>query len=169
MSTHAADIKATHWRVDPSRSSVEFRVKMLFGMMTAKGRFTRYEGTLDLSDDPAIELAIETESLDTGNKRRDKHLRSPDFFGAEEHPSVRFVSHSATLDGDRLDVRGRLHAAGGSMPLELHAALRRDGDELEFEAAALADQRQLGMTWNFLGTVHSPVRLMVKGRLVRAT
>ena len=81
---------------------------------------------------------------------RDKHLRSADFFDVENHPQVRFVSDSATLDGERLKVRGRLYAAGTSMPLELEASLRRVGDELEVDARTYGDHRKLGMshgTW----------------------
>lgn len=173
MQPHAAglirtpDIETTRWRIDPARSTVEFHVKATWGLSTVPGRFSRYQGTLDLSQRPAIELTIEAESLDTGNQKRDAHLRSPDFFDAETHPYVRFVSESATLDGDRLNVRGRLHARGGSVPLELDVALRRAGEELEVEAATLVDRRQLGMTWNMLGTVGSSSRLVVKGRLVQ--
>jgi polyisoprenoid-binding protein YceI len=102
----------------------------------------------------------------TKNEKRDTHLRSPAFFGAESHPYVRFVSHSATLEDDRLKVRGRLHAAGKVLPLELDATLRRVGDELEVEAITDADHRQLGLTWKW-GMPLSPSRLIVKGRLVQ--
>jgi polyisoprenoid-binding protein YceI len=79
---------------------------------------------------------------------------------------VRFVSHGATLDGERLAVRGELHARGRSVPLELNGTLRRIGDEIEIEATTEADHRQLGMTWNWMGTIGTPTRLMVSGSLV---
>ena len=173
MSTHAGDpvaassIEQTIWRIDPDRSSVEFNAKSLWGIATVKGRFSRYQGTLQLSGEPAIELTIEADSLDTKNKKRDQHLRSPDFFDAEQHPYVRFVSESAALEGERLTVRGRLHARGASMPLDIDATLRRAGDELEIEAVTVADHHQLGMTWNVLAVVSTPSKLIVKGRLVR--
>jgi polyisoprenoid-binding protein YceI len=173
MSIHAADIvgspsiEKTRWRIDPRRSSVEFHAKTFWGLSTVKGRFSGYQGTLDLSRQPAVELTIEADSLDTRHEKRDTHLRSPDFFAAEKHPYVRFVSESATLDGDKLTVRGRLHARGSSMPLELDATLRRIGDELEIEAATHADHHGLGMTWNKLAMLRTPSRLMVRGRLVQ--
>jgi polyisoprenoid-binding protein YceI len=175
MSTHATDaidtssIKTTRWRIDPTRSSVEFHAKMFWGIATVKGRFSQYQGTLDLSADPAIELTIGAASLDTKNKKRDEHLRSPDFFGAEMHPHVRFVSEAAALDGERLMVRGRLHARGATMSLSIEATLRRGGDELEVEAVTEADHHQLGMTWDKMGMLGTPSKLMVKGRLVRDT
>jgi polyisoprenoid-binding protein YceI len=173
MSTRAADtvdttdITTTPWRIDSMRSSVEFHARALWGMSTVKGRFSRYHGTLDLGAEPEIQLTMEAASLDTRNKRRDDHLRSPDFFDAERHPYVRFVSEAAELDGERLMVRGRLHARGTSMPLSVEATLRTVGDELEVEAVTDADHHLLGMTWNAIGMVRTPSKLMVKGRLVR--
>jgi polyisoprenoid-binding protein YceI len=173
MTTHATEpvstpsIEKTTWRIDPDRSSVEFNVKTFGGIATVKGHFSRYQGTLGLSGTPAIDLTIEADSLDTKNKRRDKHLRSPDFFDADQHPYVRFVSESAALEGERLKVRGRLHARGASMPLDIDATLRRAGDELEVEAVTVADHHQLGMTYRLLGLVGTPSKLVVKGRLVR--
>jgi polyisoprenoid-binding protein YceI len=166
-SNHTRGITSTRWRIDPMRSRVEFRVKTFLGIATVKGSFSSYHGTLDLETQPAIELIVEGDSLDTRNYKRDEHLRSPDFFGVETHPYVRFVSDSVALDGERLTVRGRLHARGASMPLSLEATLRRIDDELEIEAVAEADHRELGMTYNKLGMVGTPSKLMVKGRLVR--
>ena len=155
------------WRIDPTRSSVEFRTPTLWGLATVTGRFETYEGTLDLQQNPAIELTIDAASLDTHLGFRDKHLRSSDFFDAAEHPRVKFVSDSATLDGERLKVRGRLHAAGESIPLELDASLRAVGDELEVDAKTLADHRELGMSHGLLGMIRTPSELIVHGRLVR--
>jgi polyisoprenoid-binding protein YceI len=155
------------WRLDPARSSVEFEVPHFYGLITVKGRFDRYQGILDLGERPSAELTIDAASIDTGNAKRDKHLRSEDFFGVEDNPHVRFVSEAVTLDGDLLRVRGRLHAAGGEVPLEIDANLREVDGELEIEAAADAAQRELGMTWNPLRISRSPTRLLVRGRLVR--
>jgi polyisoprenoid-binding protein YceI len=160
-------IEPMRWRIDPARSSVEFHVPHFYGLITVKGRFERYEGTLSLAEIPAIQLTIDADSLNTKNIKRDKHLRSADFFDIEHHPQVRFVSDSATLNGERLEVSGRLHAAGKSIPLDLEATLRRDGEELELETATFADQRQLGMTWSPLGIARTPSKLVLRGRLVQ--
>jgi polyisoprenoid-binding protein YceI len=165
--TNAFEIENSRWRIDPARSSVEFHVPFLYGLQRVEGRFERYHGMLDLHKEPAIELTIEGASVNTGNPQRDKHLRSADFFDVENHPQVRFVSDRAVLAGEALQVSGRLEAAGKSIPLEIDARLRRDGDELEIDAITLADQRQLGMTWSPLGILRSPSKLIVHGRLIR--
>jgi polyisoprenoid-binding protein YceI len=155
------------WRLDPARSSLEFHVRHFYGLTTVHGRFGSYEGVLDLSGEPSVELTIDAATLDTKNPKRDKHLRSPEFFDVERHPEVRFVSDSAELEGETLRVRGRLHAAGKHVPVEVDATLRAVDDELETEATTEVDHRKLGMTWSPLGTLRPPSTLVVRGRLVR--
>ena len=163
----APSIAQATWRIDPTRSRVEFQVPHFWGLATVTGRFSRYHGTLRLSGTPAVELIVEAGGLDTRNRRRDAHLRSPAFFDAERHPRIRFASDNATLDGERLAARGALYARGASIPLGIDATLRRAGEEIEVEAVAEADHRALGMTWNWLGMIRSPSRLVVHARLVR--
>jgi polyisoprenoid-binding protein YceI len=157
------------WRLDPAQSTVEFHVPHFYGLMTVKGRFDRYEGALDLSATPAVELTIEANSLDTKQRKRDEHLRSDDFFNVADHPQVRFLSDAAALEGDTLKVSGRLHAAGKHLPMQVEATLRDVGidGELAIEATALADHRELGMVWSPLGILRAPSKLIVQGRLVR--
>jgi polyisoprenoid-binding protein YceI len=173
MSIHATDPSAipdvgrTRWRIDPTRSSVEFHVPNFWGLATVKGKFERYDGTLELYKAPMIELTIDAASLNTNNKKRDTHLRSGDFFDVDDYPQVGFVSDSATFSGQQLKVRGHLHAAGKSIPVDLDATVRPVGDELEVEAETHANHRHLGMTWNRLGMLRTPSKLIVHGRLVQ--
>jgi len=173
MSTHATDdaaipeVDRTRWRIDPTRSSVEFHAPNFWGLATVKGKFERYDGTLELYKTPAIELTIDAASLNTNNKKRDTHLRSGDFFDVANHPQVRFVSDSATLSGQQLKVRGHLHAAGKSIPVDLDATVIPVGDELAVEAETHANHQHLGMTWNRLGMLRTPSKLIVHGRLVQ--
>ena len=91
-SVGAPDIENTVWRIDPERSSVEFHSKAFYGIGTVKGHFSRYQGTLHLTGEPAIELTIEADSLDTKHKQRDKQTA--------HHGSLlsRRVSLPASLD-----------------------------------------------------------------------
>jgi polyisoprenoid-binding protein YceI len=162
-----ASIERTRWRIDPARSSIEFRTLTFWGLMMGKGRFHRYESTLDLEDDPAIELKIEAATLDTNSKKRDAHLRSVDFFDAENHSQVRFVSESAMLSGEHLKSRGRLYAAGQSMPLDLAATVQRVDGELQVDSTAYVDYYALGMSHGRLGMIQPPAELIVRARLVQ--
>lgn len=166
--TTSTDLMTGAWRLDPARSSVEFQVRHFYGLMTVKGHFSRYEGKLDLAAQPAVELTIDADSLDTKLSKRDEHLRSADFFDIANNPEIRFVSDSAALDGDTLKVRGTLHAAGRSIAVELDANVSTVDGELQIDAATLADHRKLGMTWSPAGILRSPSKLIVSGRLLRA-
>jgi polyisoprenoid-binding protein YceI len=163
----AGGLLAGTWRLDPARSSVEFHVRHFYGLMTVKGHFDRYEGTLDLSARPAIELVIEAASLDTKQKKRDEHLRSKDFFDAAEHPQIMFKADTATIDGGTLKTSGELSAAGRQVPLDVEATVSPAGDDFELEARVQVDHRELGMTWSPAGILRSPSTLVVRGRLVR--
>ena len=160
MNTHAADfVGTTLWRLDPERSKIEFHVPTMWGLATVKGRFTRFHGQLEGS---GVELTVEADSIDTANERRDKHLRSADFLDVARHPYIRFAGVM-----DRDGIQGQLRVRGASLPLDVEATVRRDGDELEVEVEAVADQRRLGMTWNRLGLVGAPTTMIVTGRLVQ--
>ena len=168
QTTKPVEIEKTRWRIDPNRSDVEFHSRHLWGLAPVKGRFARYEGTMDLSAQPAIEMTIDADSLDTRNPIRDKHLRSAAFFDVEHHPQVRFVSDSVTLDGERLKVHGRLSAAGHSIPLDVEGTLRFTEGTAEVEVTALADHTQLGMTFSGLGMLRPTSKLTVHGQLAPA-
>lgn len=161
----SVETPAGRWQLDPQRSSVEFRVGNMWGLATVKGHFDHYDGRLDLSTDPAIELTIDAASVQTGNRRRDKHLRSADFFDAENHPRVRFLSESVVPEGDMLKVRGRLSARDQSIPVELEARVREADGEFEIEASTRASHRELGMTWSPLGVISPRSELLVTGYL----
>jgi polyisoprenoid-binding protein YceI len=160
-------LAGTRWRLDPSAASAEFRVPNVWGLTSVKGRFERLEGSLEVDDDDRwhMLLSLDAAGLDTGNPRRDKHLRSADFFDVERHPVVRFRSRSVTDRGDRLDVEGELEAAGERVPLQVEVTVAHADGRLELDAAATIDQRQLGMTFSPLGAIRTPTAVSVHARL----
>ena len=167
LSDQATTQTTERWVVDPARSTVEFRVRGFWGLTTVVGHFSRFDGSYTVgTDGRAVELIVDAGSLDTGNRRRDEHLRSSDFFDVEPHPHVRFTSNDVTDAGNAtLRVRGELEAAGRKVPLSLEAPVRELDSELEVETTTLVDHRLFGMTWSPLGTVRSPSTLHVKARL----
>jgi polyisoprenoid-binding protein YceI len=87
-------IAAATWEVDPAHSSVEFSVKHM-GIANVRGKFTEFEGTLEVGDDLPSSRArgtVKVESIDTNDEQRDAHLRSPDFFEVEQYPEITFES-----------------------------------------------------------------------------
>jgi polyisoprenoid-binding protein YceI len=155
------------WVVDAARSTIEFRVPAFWGLSTVVGRFRRFDASYCLDDErvAAIELTIAADSLDTGNKTRDSHLRSERFFDVAAHPQVRFSSNLIQeLDG-AVAINGHLQAAGGEVPIALQATVREVGEMLEIEGTTRVDQRELGMTYSPLGMIRAPATLHVRARL----
>ncbi len=83
------------WVFDFSHSRIGFSVKH-FGITETEGLFKKFQGKVfseeeDFSD-LQVELAIETNSIDTNDIQRDTHLKSIDFFDAETFPLITFKS-----------------------------------------------------------------------------
>ena len=142
-------LAGTRWQLDPGTSHAEFRAPHFWGLVTVKGRFTRLDGQLSVDHDDgcAFDLTLETASLDTGNHRRDEHLRSAEFFDAANHPVVRFTTTQVSDAGHaRVHVQGTLEAAGTRLPVAFQATFTQDADRLDLTATTQVDQRGLGMT-----------------------
>ena len=112
---HVAGYKAGTWKLDPAHSEVAFSVRHL-AISKVKGTFDAFDVTVIAPENPSdatIEATIEIASVNTKQAQRDQHLRTSDFFAADEHPQMKFVStafHPETdgtfvLDGD-LTLRG---------------------------------------------------------------
>ncbi len=155
------------WALDPSRSTVEFSVRTFWGLQAVNGHFDSFNGSYARgAAGPEVQLTIDATSVDTGNRWRDGHLRSGQFFGAAEHPWVRFSSTSvAESDDGTVHVMGNLHAAGTAVPLDFYATIRDLAGELEIEATTTVDQHGFRMSSGPLRMIRTPARLNVRAFL----
>jgi polyisoprenoid-binding protein YceI len=87
------------YQIDPSHSQIQFSVRHMM-IARVRGWFEKFDGSVDLNEEnPAestVEIRIEAASLNTHDSRRDAHLRSADFFAADEYPNIAF--HSKRID-----------------------------------------------------------------------
>jgi polyisoprenoid-binding protein YceI len=114
------------WTVDPAHSAVNFQAKHM-GIASVRGTFNDFQGTLVIGDDGSAraEGTVEVGSVDTNEPQRDAHLRSPDFFDAERHPRLAFVSTAITLEGDgEFTIAGELTMHGITRPVTLTAEVQ---------------------------------------------
>jgi polyisoprenoid-binding protein YceI len=155
------------WELDRTRSTVSFAVPFWWGFGTVKGRFRQFAGRLELGARPALELTVDAASVQTGNERRDAHLRSEDFFAVTRDPYIRFVSRTVRLEDDRLSVVGELMARGSRIEVEIDATVTAVDGEYQLEAETFVMHSGLGMTWNPAQITRPWSRLSVGGRLVR--
>lgn len=115
------------WTVDPGHSSVEFKVKHM-GIANVRGKFTEFEGTLEVGEDLASSKAygtVKVASISTDEQKRDEHLRSPDFFNVEEHPEITFESSQIeAIDDESSHIVGALTMHGVTNHVRLKAVVQ---------------------------------------------
>lgn len=112
------------WKIDPTHSEIQFKVKHLM-ITTVTGYFKKYDlevetETDDFNTATRIEFTADIDSIDTNNQQRDTHLKSPDFFHAEEHGQVRFVGKKYEGSGDEAKLHGDLTIRGITKPVSLN-------------------------------------------------
>ena len=117
----AAPARAEKFTVDTGHSTVLFRI-MHMGVSYSWGRFDKITGSVDLDEtDPAknaFDIAIDTDSVNTGIGKRDQHLMGPDFFNAAQFPKITFKSDSVRAKAnDTYEVTGKLTLHGVTRPL----------------------------------------------------
>jgi polyisoprenoid-binding protein YceI len=146
------------WQIDPSHSSVSAQVRHMM-LTTVRGGFSGTTGVIDF--DPArpeaggVELRIPAASVNTGDEKRDGHLRSADFLDAATHPEIVFKSTKVTPRGkDEFVVDGDLTIRGTTKPVRVNveligiAADPRAGQRAGFDAKFSFDRTQWGLVWN---------------------
>lgn len=113
------------WNIDKTHSSIGFKIKhMMF--TNVRGNFTDYQATINLVNDNLEESTLQFEtqiaSIDTNNADRDNHLKSADFFDAEQYPTVTFASTKIEKKGEaHYVVEGTLTMHGVSKSVKLNA------------------------------------------------
>ena len=114
------------YKFDPSGSTIGFAVHQYLG--TTHGKFTRFGGRIDLDrehpEKSSVAARIDVRSVDTGIKKRDDHLRSPEFFDVAKFSEITFKSHSVKQTGQQSgDILGDLTMHGVTRPITLHVKL----------------------------------------------
>jgi polyisoprenoid-binding protein YceI len=115
------------YKIDPLHSEIKFRVKHLM-ISNVTGEFKTFDATLtaeaaDFSD-ASISFEADINSISTNNEQRDGHLKSDDFFNAEQFPKMTFVSTSVEKTGDdELLVHGNLTIRDVTKPVTLKAEI----------------------------------------------
>ena len=117
-----ASAAARAWELDTDHSNVYFSIEHIYAKV--QGRFTAIAATVHF--DPAnlkesrFDFEIKVDSIDTGIKQRDDHLRSADFFASSDHPLITFTSNAVTAAGEGVyQVAGTLTVKGKSRDLVL--------------------------------------------------
>ena len=161
------------WTLDPATSVLEFQVKHFWGSVTVRGRFAAVTGRVEVAASGSVSGRIEARSasLDSGNGRRDKHLRSADFFDVANHPTVVFSVAAVELAGeDTVRVTGDLTAAGRTQSITFDARFSNATlEHFTVDGQVTVDRNAgFGMNWSPLGMASSTAVLVVHGEFARS-
>lgn len=148
----------TLWQIDPTHSEVQFKVKHLV-ISTVTGSFNSYEGKIEADGDDfenaEAYFSTDIDSITTNNEDRDTHLKSDDFFNAEEHPQLTFESTSFEKTGDgEYKMTGDLTIRDTTKEVELdvvHGGTVGDpygNTKAGFEVTGSINRKEFGLTWD---------------------
>lgn len=167
----------TSWKIDTAHSEVAFKVKHMM-ISTVTGHFGEFEASIDANEEnfnnAEIRFSAKIDSINTKNSDRDGHLKSDDFFNAEQYPNLTFVSKS--FDGEKLI--GDLTIRDITKEIELKADL--NGVALDpygqtkagFEIAGEINRKDFNLNWNAVTeagniVVSDKVKLIVDAQFIK--
>lgn len=148
----------TKWAIDPTHSEIGFKVKhMMF--TNVSGKFQTYEADITTEDDDFtksnISFSADVASINTNNADRDGHLKSADFFDAENFPKLAFVSSSfKKIDDENYELTGNLSLHGVTktvvLPAELSGLMKDPWGNTKagLNISGKINRKDWGLNWN---------------------
>jgi polyisoprenoid-binding protein YceI len=144
------------WAIDASHTEIGFTVRHLVSKV--RGKFETFEGTITSADDvtaSTVNVSIDLASVNTGTADRDAHLRSGDFFNAEENPKMTFVSTNIVEKGEgEFVVTGDLTIKGVTKSVDLATEFLGEGGDpwggtrVGLEATTTISRKDFGIDFN---------------------
>ena len=146
------------FKIDPAHSTIAFKVRHLLG--TAKGKFTKFSGTIDVDRDQpeesSVTVSIQVASIDTAIAKRDEHLRGEDFFNVQKFPEITFKSRQVKRTGSNAgEIVGDLTMHGVTRSITLRVELVGTPESVGKDqttrwrvTTAPIKRSQFGLTWS---------------------
>ena len=156
MTLPALDTIAGTWTIDAAHSAVGFAAT--HAMVTkVRGRFDDFSGTINVTGEnqAQVDVVIQTASIDTRQDYRDNHLRSADFFDAEQFPTMEFHSTGISVkDDEEFTLHGDLTIKGVTKPVSIDVEVggvhtdQNGALRAGFEGDLAISRKEWGLTWN---------------------
>ena len=170
--------QAADYQIDKQgqHASINFKISHL-GYSWVYGRFNDFDGTFswdaDKPEASAINVTVNTESVDTNHAERDKHIRGEDFLNVSENATATFTSTGVEVTGDNsAKVTGDLTLNGVTKPVVLDANFIGEGEDpwggyrAGFDATTTLKLADFGIDYN-LGPASETVELILTVEGVR--
>lgn len=155
---------ATTYKIDLVHSSIYFRI-MHKGLSYTYGRFNDFSGQVQIDEsnhgNTSFSFSVKAASVDTNHKKRDEHLRKPDFLNARQYPTIEFKSTGIHAHGNSLHVTGDLTLHGQTKSIEMHLnRLGQTSEAIGYATEFTINRSDFGMK-KMLGPVGDEVMLMI--------
>lgn len=173
---------AIQWKIDPAHSEIQFKVKHLM-ITTVTGYFKTFDlevetDTDDFTSATQIRFTADIDSIDTNNQQRDTHLKSADFFDAEQHKQLVFIGKKLSASGDDGKLEGDLTIRGITKPVTLNVEFGGTvvdpwgQNKAGFTVTGKISRKDFGLTWSAVTeagqvVVSDEIRLNAEIQLVR--
>ena len=144
------------WKLDSMHSEITFSVRHL-AISKVRGSFGTFDVTVVTGENPldtTVAVSVDVASISTGQKDRDAHLRTSDFFAVAEHPTIDFVSTDITVNGDEWVIDGHLTMRGVTKPVTFtgeFGGITVNGYGVTVAGASFAtkiNRQDFGVSWN---------------------
>lgn len=146
------------WTIDLSHSEINFKVRHMM-ISNVRGQFEQFSGSVNFDEaNPVlttVDIQVEISSINTNEEKRDAHLRSADFFDAENHPVMTFQSKKVEqVDENNARLIGDLNIRGVSREITLNVEYLGKAKSpwgttsAGFTAAARINRKDWDLTWN---------------------
>jgi polyisoprenoid-binding protein YceI len=141
------------WTLDAARSTVALKTRHTWGLAPLQGAFHQVtgNGTVTAAGEVTGVITVAAESVDTKNPRRDKHLRSADFFDITTHPDITFAVDGASPSDGGVRVTGSLTIIGRTRPASFDATVSNVDGEVWLDGELAVNRADFGMSWNWMG------------------
>ena len=161
------------WNLAPDRSAITFKIRNMWGLLNVKGRFTDFTGDGQLTGNGAVfgRVDIRAASLDTGIGRRDKHLRSADFFDVDRFGEISVVVTAVhPTKGKAADLRTDFTIKGVTAEVPLPVTISElDDGSIRITGETKLDRDRFDLGWNRLGMMSSTATVAVDAIFVRVS
>lgn len=157
MST--ATLTTTKWGIDTTHTEVQFKVKHLV-ISTVTGFFKKFSGSVESESDDfdgaQVNFSLDVNSIDTNQADRDAHLKSPDFFAAEQYPTLDFTGTLKKISSSTYKLNGDLTVRGISKTVVLDVdfgGIMVDpwgNTKAGFEINGKINRKDFGLNWSAL-------------------
>lgn len=152
-------VTTTKWGIDTTHTEVQFKVKHLV-ISTVTGFFKKFSGSVESEtedfDGADVTFSLDVNSIDTNQSDRDAHLKSADFFAAEQYPTLDFAGILKKVSGEDYKLDGTLTIRGTAKPVVFDVTFGGTmvdpwgNTKAGFEINGKINRKEFGLNWSAL-------------------